>query len=330
MSLFGGDDFPDPPHLPEPPAPQELMDVIDEIAGAEAVTVTGADGKKRRVVRRLPRTKEEEVLFKKGQDLMGNALKNITQLYQYDPSLVVDFAPIIQTFADINTEQAQDLAKIGDFGNIEESIHAFKTMQKDLLDREYAKAQDAADESFIRRGYGRNSTGAAETRAALAGNYVQAQQKTEVDAQNYGEDLAAKRLNRNTGVFNLKEAGRQNRLNAARLEYELENKKKADLEQLRQNAINENQNQLQIGANLVGNDLNKALNNRANQDAINQMQVGNNAQMAHYNANVDRLVKQHQMDVQANQNKPQSFGDFALNFGGKALGWGLNNGAFGF
>ncbi|CAK9250432.1 unnamed protein product [Sphagnum jensenii] len=67
------------------------------------------------------------------------------------------------------------------------------------------------------------------------------------------------------------------------------------------------------------------MNNRANQDALNQMQVGNNAQMSHYNANVDRLTKQYQMDVQANQNKPQSFGDFALNFGGKALGWGLNN-----
>ena len=330
MSLFGGDDSPDPPQLPEPPAPQELMDVIDEIAGAEAVTVTGADGKKRRVIRRLPRTKEEQAIYQKGQELMASALKNISQLYQYDPSSVVDFAPIIQTFANINNEQAQDLAKIGDFGDITQEIDNFKVMQKDLLDREYQKAQDTADESFVRRGYGRDSTGAAETRAALAGNYVQAQQKSEVDAQNYGEDLASKRLTRNTGVFNLREAGRLNRLNAAKLQYDLENKKKADLEQLRQNAINENHNQLQIGANLVGNDLNKAMGNRANQDAINQMQVGNNAQMAHYNANVDRLVKQHQMDVQANQNKPQSFGDFALNLGGKALGWGLNNGAFEF
>ncbi|CAK9250434.1 unnamed protein product [Sphagnum jensenii] len=44
--------------------------------------------------------------------LMASALKNITQLYQYDPSSVVDFSPIIQTFANINEEQAQDLAKI--------------------------------------------------------------------------------------------------------------------------------------------------------------------------------------------------------------------------
>lgn len=330
MSLFGGDDSSDPPHLPEPPAPQELMDVIDEIAGAEAVTVTGADGKKRRVIRRLPRTKEEQAIFKQGQDLMASALKNITQLYQYDPSSVVDFAPIIQTFANINEEQAQDLAKIGDFGDLDQEISNFKVMQKDLLDREYTKAQDASDESFVRRGYGRDSTGAAETRAALAGDYAQKRQQTDVASQLYGEELAGKRLNRNVGVFNLKEAGRQNRLQAAKLAYDLENKKKADLEQLRQNAINENQNQLQIGAGLVGNDVNKAMMNRANQDALHQMQVGNNAQMTHYNANVDRLVKQHQMDVQANQNKPQSFGDFALNFGGKALGWGLNNGAFGF
>ena len=330
MSLFGGDDSPDPPHLPEAPAPQELMDVLDEIAGAEAVTVTGADGKKRRVIRRLPRTKEEEAIFKQGQDLMASALKNITQLYQYDPSSVVDFSSIIQTFANINEEQAQDLAKIGDFGNITEEIGAFKTMQKDLLDREYQKAQDASDESFVRRGYGRDSTGAAETRAALAGDYAQKRQQTEVASQLYGEELAGKRLGRNVGVFNLKEAGRQNRLQAAKLAYDLEQQKKGDLERLRQNALNENQNQLQIGAGLVGGDLNKAMNNRANQDALHQMQVGNNAQMSHYNANVDRLVKQHQMDVQANQNKPQSFGDFALNFGGKALGWGLNNGAFGF
>lgn len=110
---------------------------------------------------------------------------------------------MIQTFANINEEQAQDLAKIGDFGNIAEEIVAFKTMQKDLLDREYAKAQDALDESFVRRGYGRDSTGAAETRAALAGDYAQKRQQTEVASQLYGKELAGKRLNRNVGVFKL-------------------------------------------------------------------------------------------------------------------------------
>ena len=63
------------PNLEKPPSVQDLEDVIDEISGTEAITVKGADGKKRRVVRRLPRTREEEALFQKGQGMMKTALQ---------------------------------------------------------------------------------------------------------------------------------------------------------------------------------------------------------------------------------------------------------------
>ena len=40
-----------------------MLDVIDEITGTEFVTVTGPDGKKQRVLRRTPRSEEDQKLF---------------------------------------------------------------------------------------------------------------------------------------------------------------------------------------------------------------------------------------------------------------------------
>ncbi|CAK9254198.1 unnamed protein product [Sphagnum jensenii] len=263
------------------------MDVIDEIAGAEAVTVTGADGKKRRVIRRLPRTKEEQAIYQKGQELMASALKNISQLYQYDPSSVVDFAPIIQTLPTSITSKPRIWRRSG-------TSHR-----------------------------SRGNTGS-PCRKLCASPAEKRSRCPEL-----WEDLAAKRLNRNVGVFNLKEAGRLNRLNAAKLQYDLENKKKADLEQLRQNALNENQNQLQIGANLVGNDVNKAMGNRANQDAINQCRWAimlkwriTTPMWTGWSNSIRWMCRLTRTRLPALRFCPQS--------GRQSFGWGLNNGAFGF
>lgn len=319
--LFRRSKPPSPPQLPEPPKPQEILDVIDELTGTEAVTVTGADGKKRRVIRRLPRTREEEALFKKGQEIMQSSLSAITNLYQYDPASVIDFAPIIETFANINQERTESLAQIADLGNIAQEIDNFRHMQSDLMQERFLADRNRLEEDLAHKGLAASTTGR-EERNLLSRSERLAQSQADLNALQFGESLADQRFSRNSRVFGLQEADRANRLQASQLEYDLALQRKADLEQMRQNAINEQQNQFALASGLVGNDLNKTLNSRANTDALSQMQIANAAQMNNYNANVNRLTQQHQMAMEAFKNKPMGFGDFAMKLGG------LGSGAF--
>ena len=317
--LFGRSKPPAAPQLPPPPKPEEILDVIDELTGTEAVTVTGADGKKRRVIRRLPRTREEEALFKKGQEIMQSSLNTITNLYQYDPASVIDFAPIIETFANINQERAESLAQIADLGNIEQEIANFRQMQSDLMQERFLSDRNRLEEDLAHKGLAASTTGR-EERNLLNRSERLAQSQADLNALQFGESLADQRLGRNMNVFGLQEADRANRLQASQLEYELALQRKADLEQMRQNAINEQQNQFALASGLVGNDSNKALNSRANIDALSQMQIANAAQMNNYDANVNRSTQQHQMAMDSFKNKPMGFGDFAMKLGGLGSG----------
>jgi hypothetical protein len=326
--IFGGRNPPKAPHIPKVPAPQEIMDVIDEIAGAQAITVTGADGKKRRVIKRLPRTKEEEALYKQGEQMMSVALNNIKELYTYDPSSVVDFAPLIETFASLNQERADNLAQIADFGTIQQDITDFRQMQSSLMDERFMRDKNVLEEDLAHKGL-TDSTIGREERNLLSRNQNLAAQEADLNALQFGEGLADSRLNRNTALFNLKEADRANRLSAAQLEYELEQQKKEDLEQLRQNALNENQNQLQIGAGLVGSDVNKAMGNKANAEALHHMQVANQAQLGHYNANVNALKTGYDMQMEQFKTKPLGFGDALKRFAFAGIGNRMGAGGFG-
>lgn len=321
--IFGGREPPKAPPIPKAPAPQEIMDVIDEIAGAQAMTVTGADGKKRRVMKRLPRTKEEEALYQRGEQMMSVALNNIKELYKYDPSSVVDFAPLIETFANINQERAENLAQIADFGNIQQDIADFRTMQGALMEERFMRDKNALEEDLAHKGLA-DSTIGREERNLLSRNQNLAAQEADLNALQFGEGLADTRLNRNANIFNLKEADRANRLQAAQLQYELEQQKKADIEQLRQNALNENQNQLQIGSGIVSNDLNKAMGNQANQAALQQMQIANQAQLGHYNANVNAIKAGYDMQMQQFNAKPLGFGDALKRLAFAKLGGGVD------
>ena len=322
--LFGGSKPPAPPQLPPPPEPKEILDVIDELTGTEAITVKGIDGKQRRIIRKLPRTREEEALFRKGQEIMQGSLNRITELYRYDPASIIDFAPLVETFANINRERAENLAQIADFGNIEQDIGTFKRMQSDLMQERFLSDRNRLEESLAHKGLS-DSTVGREERNLLNRSENQLRNQADLEALNFGESLADKRLNRNRNVFALQELDRENRLQAANQEYNLAQQRKADLEQMRQNAIAEQQNQFALASGLVNQDLNKTLNSRANTDALSQMQIANAAQNANYNANVNRLTQQHQMAMEAHKNRPMGFGDFALKLGGLGAGAFVGN-----
>ena len=322
MGLFKQRQPPEPPKLAAPPKVKDIEDVIDEISGTDAITVTGSDGKKRRVMRRLPRTKEEEALFQKGQGMMKTALQNITNLYRYDPGSAIDFQPIIETFANINSERMQNLSQIADFGNIKNDIDDFKAMQSSLLKEQFLTENNRLNERLAHSGL-EDSTVGREERNLLSRNQNLTSQQADLNAMNFGEGLADRRLNRNANLYNMNEMGRQSRLQAAQLEYDLAQKKQTDLEQMRQNAINENQNQFQVANSLIGNDLDRSMRTRANTDALNQMQIANQAQMSNYGADVNRLTQQHQMQMNQFNARPPSFGDFAMKLGGMGIGYAL-------
>ena len=112
---FGNDDPPPPPYIPPPPPPQEILDVIDEVTGTQTITVTGSDGKKRRMIQKLPRTQEEEALNQEAGRLMDKAIGEMKRLYDYDPSQLVHYAPFVDVINSLNQERSEDMAEFTKF-----------------------------------------------------------------------------------------------------------------------------------------------------------------------------------------------------------------------
>jgi|SRR5882724_1429967 len=302
-----------------PPPPQEIMDVIDEITGTQSIIVTGPDGKKRRVVQKLPRTPQEESFYRQGEELMARSIKNIQELQAYDPYSIVDFAPVIQTFANLNEEQAQDLAKVADFGNIQQDIDNFRQMQTTLMEDQFKRQNNKLDTDLARKGRSQGSFGQ-EQRAR--NDYYQnlLRQQNEVNATQYGEDLASQRLNRNLTAYGARQQGRENQLNAAQTEYNLRQQQLQDLENKRQFALNENMQQFGMGAGLTGQDLAKAMASRAPELANQTFAMQSADQLNRYNSDINRQNINYQNRMQRYKESPPSFGEFMGNVIGNQIG----------
>lgn len=311
---------PPAPQLPPQPTQQEVLDVIDEIAGTQTVTVVGADGKKRRVTQRIPRTPQEEAMLKQADELMAQAVDNIQKLYRYDPASIVNYQPFINTFAQINDERIADLAQIGNFGDLAQKVNDFKNMSKELVNREFDTRSRMNDEMLARRGL-QNSTYAAETKAFMARDKALARQQAAIEAERYGDDLMRSRLDAQNQLYDTRERGRLARLEQAQTGYSLERQKYEDEERARQNAIAENEAMLGIGRNMRGDEL---------QRSQLALQYGTNAQNAAYNQNViqnqrynneiNRLGRQYEMDMERFNQTPRSFGRQLAGLGVEATG----------
>jgi hypothetical protein len=321
---FGNSSPPAAPVIPPPPPPPEILDVIDEITGTQTITVVGEDGKKRRVTQRLPRTPEEEARFRSGERLMANALKNIQELYKYNPASAIDYTPIVNTFANLNRERLNDLAQIADLGNIAEDIAEFKEMQKTVIDEEFAIKNRTMEENLAHSGRG-SGTYAAERRAAMAKNEVTARQRAGVEAAMYGEDLAARKLDRNSQAFGLREMGRQGQLEQAQMKYALAKEHEADMERRRQTAIEENKGLYNIGGGIVGQDLAKAMGGNTSGEALNLFNAQASDSLGRYNADVNRTMANYKMQMDEFNAQPPSFGEALLGVAGQGVGAYVNN-----
>jgi hypothetical protein len=151
---FGNDSPERPPQLALKPDKEEIMDVFDEVNGVQSVIVTGPDGKKRRINSRMPRTPEEEQRFKMAEDLISTSMQNIIQLYKYNPQSVVDYAPLIETFANLDRKRIESLSRITNLGNIAEEVNTFKQMQSSLIDEQFKIRERDNEEHLAHSGRG--------------------------------------------------------------------------------------------------------------------------------------------------------------------------------
>jgi len=325
MGLFKDDPPPATPQYVAPPPREEIMDIIDEVTGVQSITVIGPDGKKRRKIERLPRTPEEQQMFVMGEDLMKKAINNIKDLYAYNPDSVIDFQPLLKTFADLNEERVNALGQVANIGNIQEDIQAFREMQTALDDDMFMRQNRALEENLGRKGLSDSYAGQ-EARAFAERNQDLVRKQSEFNANLYGEELAAKRLGRNAQAFALDETGRAGRLQAAQAEYQLRKDQQADIENKRQTAIGENMNLLKVGSGITGQDLNKALASQAPQIANQTFQMQNADSLQRYTAGVNAQNAVYDRQRFAYDNRPPSFLDLGLGIG-SAVGGAMLTGA---
>ena len=328
--LFRGRTPPQAPQLPAQQAAPELMDIVDELSGVQTITVTGPDGKKRRVTQRLPLTPQEEQTLNQAKTLMNTAVNNIQRLYQYDPTSVVNYQPFIQAFSNINQERLGDLAQIGDFKDIAEKVQQFKTINQTLTMDAFDNQQRMTEENLARRGLQR-STEATENRAAMAKQRALLEQEVNVASENYGEDLQNRRLDREARTYAIREQGRNARLQEEEAKYNLEQQRVSDLENLRQNAINENVNMLNVGQGITGQDTQRAqLGLEGNRSAIAMFGQQASNQNQRYANDIARRQGQHAMNMQQFKSTPARFGQQLRDLGLAAAGSYLGGGFGGF
>lgn len=319
------DDPPPPPSFGPSPPPTEFMDIIDKLRGAEMVTVTDANGKKRRELKRLPRTQQEDAFFSKIEGIISKTVINIEELSALSPQAVAGFEPVIKTFTDIVQERRNDLADIASFSGIDKQIQNFVTNMEQFNEENFARDRMGLEEDLAHKGWG-NSTSGMEARALAIRNQNMVRNDSRVKADVYAEQLATQKLARDEKAFGLREAERGGRLKGALTGYELERQRLADEEANRQAALTGNTNLLKIGAGIKQQDFDNAAGTRAPDIASQTFQLQSGDSLGRYNAEVGAKSKEYEMAMMDYANRPPSFLDFALQAGG-AIGGAMLTGS---
>lgn len=312
---FGNDDPPPAPYIPPPPPPPEMLDVIDEVTGTQTITVTGSDGKKRRVIQKLPRTPEEESLYQEAGRLMDKAIGEMKRLYDYDPRQLVPYAPFVEALNALNNERSEDMAELTKFPDFNGYVSEFKDMQKSIIDEEYRRESNRLEESLAHKGLS-DSTVAREERNLLNRNAALARQRAGAEAHLMGEQLKGADLANRAGAFGLRETARQGRLSAAATEYDLHKDYAAQLEHQRDKAISHQSQLYNIAANIRATDNTKAMATMAPNMALAEFTASGNNALNFYNADVNRATQQYGMELAAYKATPPGFGQNLLHLGG--------------
>lgn len=323
-----------PPQLAEMPSPQEIMQFIDELSGVQFMPVRQPNGTMQLKLMRLPRTEQEETIFRQGEQLLRSSLENVQRLTQYNPNEAASFRPFIDTFANINNQRLEDLSRLGNFTSIGQDIQNFRSMQTQLLDQEFGLQGNRLQDEMAHRGLA-GSTSNQELKAALASEHAQARQQVDMNAQLMGSDLRSRQLEQEANLYGLRDTGRQAQLQQAELAYQL------PIEQ-QQTAMQNSLAQANVGAQMRNQEQARLMGSMAPQlssqitdnqnmqmlDRWNSTVQGqqNRYQLAlqQHNANTGQRMNVYGAQMDNFRSRPPSFGQFLgnsmLNISGRAMG----------
>lgn len=309
--------------IPNPPSEKEIMDFINYITGTQTVTVTGADGKRKRVTTRLPRTPEEQRILQPFADMIATAGVELPKLATYNPQSAIPFAPVVDAFANLNAETLKDLGQFARIADIEQYQSNFKDMQRAIIDEQFSTRTRQNEERLARSGRG-SGTYAAESRAAMAREHALARQIGDTRATQAAEDLAAKRLSTNEQAFGLREQGRRGTLESVQADYALKKADEQDQENRRLQAMEEQKGLFDLGSNVIRYDESKALQDRTQDQSLNTYLAENNVQNTRYGHQVGAIAANNRMNQEEYDRRPPSFGEIAANFVGQNVSSGMN------
>jgi hypothetical protein len=317
---FGGDSSPPPaPYYPPVPPKEELLDVIDEVTGTQAITVVGADGKKKRVVSRLPRSEAEQKLYDEAGELMNKAIVEIKRLSDYDPAAVVDFAPFVDVMNSLNSERQADIAELSKLPDFNQYVQDFKAMGNTIIQDEFKKAENENKAYLANRGYA-DSSAAIGMRNSLVAEKAKALQQQDVSGNLYGEQLKAADLANRMNAYGFREQGRFGQLQSAEAEHKLKLDQYNQANTMRQQALQNQYGLFSTGAKLQGDDASKAMATRAPELANTIFQQSNMDSLNRHNAQVNQINSQYQNQLASYNSQRPSFGDTMLQLGGMGVG----------
>lgn len=314
-----GDNPPEMQAIPNPPPIKEMMDFVNYLSGTQTVTVTGADGVKKRVTTRLPRTPEEMKILQPAQDMFASAINGMAKLYKYDPKSAISFAPVIDAVSDMNDATLKDLGQFANLGDLMEKRQEFRAMQREIVDEKFAQAEISNEQRLAQSGRG-SGTYAAESRAALAGAHARARREGDANAIMGAEEYAARRLGTDANAFGLRQAGRQGTVDAVKSEYGLYKMDEQEQEARRLQAMNETKGLADFGQGVLKYDDWKAFQGNTQQDSLNTYIAENNAQNQQYGAQVNAINANNAAKMKEYENRGPSFGEWAFGTAAKLGG----------
>lgn len=298
--------------MPAAPKPEDVMDVVDRIAGTQSITRVGANGKKQRVIERLPRTAQEEAIYREAGNIMTNTLRNIQNLYNVDPNAAMNYAPFVNTIQGLQQERSADVARLINMPDFAQFAQDFKTTEQANIREQFGEARNQTQSQLAGMGYGTDSTAWQNAQAAINAEESKASRGLDVRSKLAGQQYAQQELQNRIMGYTMGEHGRQDRQQAAATELGIQREQLNEREANRQRRVAEQAGLLQNAAAIRGEDASVAARTVAPQ--LQQDMYRN--QLAAHGADVNAIMYN-------NANRAPTFGEIAGNtlgyFGGQGL-----------
>lgn len=298
--------------MPAAPKPEDVMDVVDTINGTQSITRVGANGKKQRVIERLPRTAQEEAIYREAGNIMTNTLRNIQNLYNVDPNAAMNYAPFVNTIQGLQQERSADVARLINMPDFAQFAQDFKTTEQANIREQFGEARNQTQSQLAGMGYGTDSTAWQNAQAAINAEESKASRGLDVRSKLAGQEYAQNELQNRIMGYTMGEHGRQDRQQSAATELGIQREQLNEREANRQRRVAEQAGLLQNAAAIRGEDANAAARTVAPQ--LQQDMYRN--QLAAHGADVNAIMYN-------NANRAPTFGEIAGNtmgyFGGQGL-----------